>query len=221
MSILAEFMIVAGADNRPPMLDKPQYESWKIQMELYIQEDGTVRLKTYEELSDKEKLKADCDLKAFNIVLQGLPPDVYAFFNHHKIAKYVWDRVKLLMQGTSLSRKERKCNMYDEIDKFSHVKGLVVSTFLPSDDPIVCMNKAMAFLSVVFTPRYPSPTINSDIFPIRGIKPLFKMIESPFSKFKEDKAEGKELDEEQLRFLADPEVADGQVAQTITHNAAF
>ncbi|GKG24624.1 hypothetical protein Tco_0395252, partial [Tanacetum coccineum] len=34
-------------------------------------------------------------------------------------------------------------------------------------------------------------------------------------------AEGKELDEEQLAFLADPGVTDGQVAQTITHNAAF
>nr|GEW07949.1 reverse transcriptase domain-containing protein [Tanacetum cinerariifolium] len=35
------------------------------------QEDGTVRLKTYKELSDKEKLQDDCDLKATNIVLQG------------------------------------------------------------------------------------------------------------------------------------------------------
>ncbi|GJY37595.1 hypothetical protein Tco_0423959 [Tanacetum coccineum] len=34
------------------------------------QENGTVRPKTYEELSDKEKLQADCDLKATNIVLQ-------------------------------------------------------------------------------------------------------------------------------------------------------
>nr|GEW09309.1 hypothetical protein [Tanacetum cinerariifolium] len=76
----AKFMIVVGADNRPPMLDKPMYESWKTRMELYIQgkdhgriilnsnengsliwptveqEDSIVRLKTYEELSDKEKL---------------------------------------------------------------------------------------------------------------------------------------------------------------------
>ncbi|GKA54557.1 nucleotide-binding alpha-beta plait domain-containing protein [Tanacetum coccineum] len=87
------------------------------------QEDGTVRLKTYKELSDKEKLQADCDLKATNIVLQGLPPDVYALVNHHKIAKDIWDRVKLLMQGTSLSRQERECKLYDEFDKFSHVKG--------------------------------------------------------------------------------------------------
>ncbi|GJR91470.1 integrase, catalytic region, zinc finger, CCHC-type containing protein [Tanacetum coccineum] len=34
-------------------------------------------------------------------------------------------------------------------------------------------------------------------------------------------AEGKELDEEQLAFLAYPRIADGQVAQTITHNASF
>ncbi|GJV92863.1 hypothetical protein Tco_1540676 [Tanacetum coccineum] len=34
------------------------------------------RTKKYEELSVTEKLQADCDLKATNIVLQGLPPDV-------------------------------------------------------------------------------------------------------------------------------------------------
>ncbi|GKE49425.1 hypothetical protein Tco_1480683, partial [Tanacetum coccineum] len=67
--------------------------------------NGTVRPKTYEELSDKEKLQADCDLKATNIVLQGLPPDVYALVNHHKVAKDIWDRVKMLMQGTSLSNR--------------------------------------------------------------------------------------------------------------------
>ncbi|GKA83333.1 hypothetical protein Tco_0804928 [Tanacetum coccineum] len=154
MSTLDEFMIVAGADNRPPMLDKPMYESWKSRMELYIQgkdhgriilnsvekgpliwptveqEDSTVRLKTYKELYDKEKLQADCDLKATDIVLQGLPPDVYALISHHKIAKYIWDKVKLLMQGTSLSRQERECKLYDEFDKFSHVKG---ETFLPPE----------------------------------------------------------------------------------------
>ncbi|GKB23151.1 retrovirus-related pol polyprotein from transposon TNT 1-94 [Tanacetum coccineum] len=70
-----------------------------------------------------EKLQADCDLKATNIVLQGLPPDVYSLVNHHKVAKDIWDRVKLLMQGTSLSKQERDCKLYDGFDKFSHVKG--------------------------------------------------------------------------------------------------
>ncbi|GKD61427.1 hypothetical protein Tco_1298936 [Tanacetum coccineum] len=114
-------MIIVGADNRPPMLEKSMYDSWKSRMELYIEnkenwrmilnsvlngplvwptvdeENGTIRIKKYEELLVAEKLQADCDIKATNIVLQGLPPDVYAIVNHHKFSKEIWDRVKLLM----------------------------------------------------------------------------------------------------------------------------
>ncbi|GKA10548.1 hypothetical protein Tco_0689981 [Tanacetum coccineum] len=75
------------------------------------------------ELYIQEKLQADCDLKATNIVLQGLPPDIYSLVNHHKVTKEIWDKVKLLMQGTSLSKQEQECKLYDEFDKFSHVKG--------------------------------------------------------------------------------------------------
>ncbi|GJT77900.1 retrovirus-related pol polyprotein from transposon TNT 1-94 [Tanacetum coccineum] len=120
MTTLAEFMIIAGADNRPPMLEKSLYDSWKSHMEHYMEngrmilssvhngpliwptvteEDGTTRTKTYAELSATEKIQADCDCKATNIVLQGLPPDVYAIVNHHKVLKEIWDRVKLLMCG--------------------------------------------------------------------------------------------------------------------------
>ncbi|GJX35056.1 retrovirus-related pol polyprotein from transposon TNT 1-94 [Tanacetum coccineum] len=369
MSNLAKFMIVDGADNCPPMLDKPQYESRKIRMALYIQQDGTVRLKTYEELSDKEKLQADCVLKATKIVLQGLPPDVYALVNHHKISKDMWDRVKLLMQDTSLSKQERECKLYDEFDKFSYMKGealhqyylrlppewgkfvtdvklardlhtfpnplalvanyhqppshfnnyhsqytnpqypqqfspptqhayssppysnpyeapcLAVPTFLPGDDPIACMNKEMTFLSAVFSPRYPStnnqlrsssnPRNQATIkdgrvtvqqvqgrqgqnvvgsgshrnasgsrgntsgetkvikcYNCQGEGHMARQCTQPkrirdSTWFKEKvllvqaQAEGKELDEEQLAFLADSGVTDNQVAQTITHNAAF
>ncbi|GJS16243.1 hypothetical protein Tco_0410715 [Tanacetum coccineum] len=73
-------MIIAGADNRPPMLDKSMYDSWKSRMELYIenrengrmilnsvqngplvwptvaQKDDTTRTKKYKELSVTEKL---------------------------------------------------------------------------------------------------------------------------------------------------------------------
>nr|GEU40079.1 putative reverse transcriptase domain-containing protein [Tanacetum cinerariifolium] len=33
---LVEYMILSGADNRPPMLDKDLYDSWKSRMELYM-----------------------------------------------------------------------------------------------------------------------------------------------------------------------------------------
>ncbi|GJT72079.1 hypothetical protein Tco_1031365, partial [Tanacetum coccineum] len=85
--------------------------------------DGTTRTKRYKELSVAEKLQANYDLKSTNIILQGLPPDVYAIVNHHKVAKKIWNRVKLLMQGTELSLQEKECKLYNEFDKFSFVKG--------------------------------------------------------------------------------------------------
>ncbi|GKB21670.1 hypothetical protein Tco_0855593 [Tanacetum coccineum] len=60
---LAEYMILSGADNRPPMLDK--------------------------------------DL----------------------VVKDLWERIQLLMQGTSLTKQERECKLYDAFDKFAHIKG--------------------------------------------------------------------------------------------------
>nr|GEW34445.1 retrovirus-related Pol polyprotein from transposon TNT 1-94 [Tanacetum cinerariifolium] len=87
-----------------------------------VYEDGTTRTKKYEELLVTKKLQADCDLKATNIVLQSLLPDVYAIVNHHKFAKEIWDIVKLLMQGTKLLLQEREFKLYDEFDKFSFVK---------------------------------------------------------------------------------------------------
>ncbi|GJR02101.1 hypothetical protein Tco_0525085 [Tanacetum coccineum] len=88
-----------------------------------IEENGVTRTKRYAELSATEKLQADCDMKATNIILQGLPLDVYALVNHHRVAKDLWERVQLLMQGTSLTKQEREIKLYDEFDKFAHVKG--------------------------------------------------------------------------------------------------
>ncbi|GJW59388.1 hypothetical protein Tco_0108723 [Tanacetum coccineum] len=143
---LVEYMILSGADNRPPMLDKDLYDSWKSQMELYMQnrehrrmilesvengpliwptveENGAITTKKYAELSAAEKIQVDCDMKASNIILQGLPADIYSLVNHHRVAKDLWERVQLLMQGTSLTKQERECKLYDAFDKFTHIKG--------------------------------------------------------------------------------------------------
>nr|GEV49150.1 hypothetical protein [Tanacetum cinerariifolium] len=67
---LAEYMILSGVHNRPPMLDKDLYDSWKSRMKLYMKNKEHGRMK-YAELSVVEKIQADCDMKATNIILQG------------------------------------------------------------------------------------------------------------------------------------------------------
>nr|GEW33511.1 integrase, catalytic region, zinc finger, CCHC-type, peptidase aspartic, catalytic [Tanacetum cinerariifolium] len=50
-----------------------------------VEEDGVTRLKKYSELSAAEAIHADCDVKATNIILQGLSLEVYALVSTHKV----------------------------------------------------------------------------------------------------------------------------------------
>ncbi|GKD48554.1 hypothetical protein Tco_1277530 [Tanacetum coccineum] len=88
---LAEYMILSGADNRPPMLDKDLYDSWKSRMELYMQNREHGRM-----ILESLKIQADCDMKATNIILQGLPADIYSLVNHHRVAKDLWEKGETL-----------------------------------------------------------------------------------------------------------------------------
>nr|GFC18958.1 hypothetical protein [Tanacetum cinerariifolium] len=88
-----------------------------------IEEDEVTRLKKYSELSAAEAIQADCDVKATNIILQALPSDIYALVSTHKVAKNLWERIQMLMKGTSLTKQERECTLYDELDKFAYRKG--------------------------------------------------------------------------------------------------
>nr|GEZ48559.1 hypothetical protein [Tanacetum cinerariifolium] len=90
---------------------------------LTVEENGVTRPKKYTELFATEAIQADCDVKATNIIFQGLPPEVYALVSTHKVAKELWERIQMLMQGTSLTKQERECKLYDEFDKFSYKKG--------------------------------------------------------------------------------------------------
>ncbi|GJU35933.1 hypothetical protein Tco_1184287 [Tanacetum coccineum] len=114
---LADKSLLSGGDNKPSMLEKHLYDSWKSIMELYMMNrpygrmilasiekgllvwptiivDGVTRPKEYTELTPVETIQADRDIKAINIIQQGLPTEIYAL---------------------------RK--LYDEFDKFTYKKG--------------------------------------------------------------------------------------------------
>nr|GEV44278.1 integrase, catalytic region, zinc finger, CCHC-type, peptidase aspartic, catalytic [Tanacetum cinerariifolium] len=88
-----------------------------------VKENGMTKPKKYSKLSATEAIQADYDVKETNIILQGLPPEVYALVSTHKVTKELWERIQMLMQGTSLTKQKRECRLYDEFDKFSYKKG--------------------------------------------------------------------------------------------------
>ncbi|GJW40868.1 hypothetical protein Tco_0066713 [Tanacetum coccineum] len=127
------------------MLEKSMYDSWASRICLFIkgkkngrmmldsldngplvypivEENGQTRPKKYSELTKAQQLQDDCDVQATNIILHGLPPNVYTLVNNQEAAKDIWDRVKLLMKGTELSYQERECRMYNLFDKFAYVQ---------------------------------------------------------------------------------------------------
>nr|GEU51238.1 hypothetical protein [Tanacetum cinerariifolium] len=67
---------------------------------------ATVRARTYTDLTNDEKIRESVDIKETNIILQGLPQNIYNLVNHNEHAKQIWDRVKLLIQGETNSSGE-------------------------------------------------------------------------------------------------------------------
>ncbi|GJW93789.1 retrovirus-related pol polyprotein from transposon TNT 1-94 [Tanacetum coccineum] len=116
--------------------------------------------------------------------------------------------------------------------------GFAFPVFSPGDDLIACLNKAMAFLTTVASLRFPSTnnqlrtfsnprnqaTIQDDRVTVQQV--LGRQGQSYSStgyKSNATSSEGKQCkwtgkDEEQLTFLADPRVPDGQAVQTIIPN---
>nr|GEU36351.1 hypothetical protein [Tanacetum cinerariifolium] len=225
MTTLADKAILSSADNRLPMLEKDIP-------------------KKYSELSAMEAIQDDCDVKATNIILQGLPLEVYALVSNHKVTKELWERIQLLMQGTSLTKQERE------------YIGLVVPVFQKGDDLIDAINHMMSFLTDVVTSRYlltnnqlrnssnprQQATINNGrvtVQPIQGrqnslaaghmskqcTKPKRKRDEAWFKDkvlLVQAQANGQFLHEEELEFLADPGITEAQSTQyVITNNVAY
>ncbi|GJR68094.1 retrovirus-related pol polyprotein from transposon TNT 1-94 [Tanacetum coccineum] len=63
---------------------------------------GPERPRVYSDLSQDEKDRYNADIRATNIILQGLPKDIYSLINHYTDAKDIWDNVKMLLEGSRL-----------------------------------------------------------------------------------------------------------------------
>ncbi|GJY10575.1 hypothetical protein Tco_0378760 [Tanacetum coccineum] len=68
------------------------YDSWASRIRLFIK--GKKHGRMMLDFIDND----DCDVQATNIILHGLPPDLYALVNHQKVAKDIWDRGETLYE---------------------------------------------------------------------------------------------------------------------------
>ncbi|GKD96743.1 hypothetical protein Tco_1380640 [Tanacetum coccineum] len=130
MANLSEDIQWAGSDTRPLMLDRADFESWQ-QRALHL---GPERDRVFANLSPKEKERFKADIRATNILLQGLPKYFYTLINHYTDAKDIWEYVKMLLEGSDLTKDERLTPTDNLIENLTNILALLTEsckTYLP------------------------------------------------------------------------------------------
>ncbi|GJS99755.1 hypothetical protein Tco_0820925 [Tanacetum coccineum] len=81
-------------------------------------QQGPVCARVFTDLSAQEKERYKADIRAMNILLQGIPKDIYTLINHYNDAKDIWDNVKMILEGSELTKDDRESQLYDEFEHF-------------------------------------------------------------------------------------------------------
>nr|GEU42868.1 retrovirus-related Pol polyprotein from transposon TNT 1-94 [Tanacetum cinerariifolium] len=84
---------------------------------------GPEQHRVYTDLTPEEKDRYNADIRDTNILLQGLPKDIYTLINHYTDAKYIWDNVKMLLEGSELAKEGQESQLYDDFEHFRQHKG--------------------------------------------------------------------------------------------------
>ncbi|GJW24528.1 putative reverse transcriptase domain-containing protein [Tanacetum coccineum] len=101
-----------------------------IEEERYIAPNlGLERPRVYSDLSPEDKERYNADIWATNILLQGLPKDIYSLINHYTDAKDIWDNVKMLLEGLELTKEDRESQLYDDFEHFCQNKGETIHDY--------------------------------------------------------------------------------------------
>ncbi|GKD11843.1 hypothetical protein Tco_1196250 [Tanacetum coccineum] len=111
---LAEYMITSGVTIVHPMLTKTCTIPWKI--------EGIIHAKKEHRRNDTESVET-CS----TYLAKQLKTTVCYFdelVNNHKVAKYLWEKIQLLMQGTSLTKREREYEHGAVLSQYQVLKRL-------------------------------------------------------------------------------------------------
>ncbi|GJZ83139.1 hypothetical protein Tco_0648312 [Tanacetum coccineum] len=121
-----------GKDNGENILqsiDEGPFKMGKFKETLVDGAQGPERDRVFKDLTPEEKERHKADIRATNILLQGLPKDIYTLINHYTDPKDIWDNVKMLLEGSELTKDERESQLYDDFEHFHQNKGETINEY--------------------------------------------------------------------------------------------
>nr|GEX45398.1 hypothetical protein [Tanacetum cinerariifolium] len=104
---------------------------------------GPERAQVYSDLSPEDKERYNADIRATNILLQGLPKDIYTLINHYTDAKDIWDNMKMLLEGSELTKEDRESQLYGDFEHFRQNKGETIHDYYVRFVTIVKLNRGL------------------------------------------------------------------------------
>nr|GEW88256.1 hypothetical protein [Tanacetum cinerariifolium] len=195
-----------------------------------IEENRVTRPKKYSELSATEAIQADYEVKATNIILQGLSPEVYALVSTHKVAKELWKRIQLLMQGTSLTKQEREyplalvaTHQMTQSPYQTHQHSYLNTQFQPQVSSFQSLQYGSPYQSQQYSHTQSLTPLSITYPPNDFQSSVYHNVYTPSSSIPQ--VEYAPLVNQQPDFSqpdTDPEITEAQTTQTvITHNVAY
>ncbi|GJZ38138.1 retrovirus-related pol polyprotein from transposon TNT 1-94 [Tanacetum coccineum] len=132
MSNMSEDIQSAGSDTRPPMLDRTDFEFWQQRIHLYClgKDNGENIMKSVTEGPFQMGTFIQTPAKETEGALQlGIPKDIYTLINHYTDAKDIWDNVKMILEGSELTKDDRESQLYDEFEHFRQIKREIIHVY--------------------------------------------------------------------------------------------
>ncbi|GJV68216.1 integrase, catalytic region, zinc finger, CCHC-type containing protein [Tanacetum coccineum] len=132
MANLLEDIQCASSDTQSPMLDRTDFASWQQRIRLYYRgkENSVNILKSIDEgpflMGTFRETLAEGNEGALHL---GLPKDIYTLINHYTDAKDIWDNVKMLLEGSELTKEDRESQLYDDFEHFHQNKGETIHEY--------------------------------------------------------------------------------------------
>ncbi|GJX05920.1 hypothetical protein Tco_0193852 [Tanacetum coccineum] len=128
-----------GPDTRPPMLDRTDFESWQQRIRLYClgKDNGENIMKSLEKdpFFRMGTVSNVITGGTEGVVQQGpgIPKDIYSLINHYTDAKDIWENVKMILEGSELTKDDRESQLYDEFEHFCQIKGETIQGYYQTE----------------------------------------------------------------------------------------
>nr|GEU61555.1 hypothetical protein [Tanacetum cinerariifolium] len=90
---------------------------------------GPERPRVYSDLSPEEKDRYNSDIRATNILVQGLPNDIYTLINHTIMQRTYGINAKMLLEGLELTKEDRESQLYNDFEHFRQHKGETIHDY--------------------------------------------------------------------------------------------